>query len=786
MNEFAILKKQLKKLLMIFSILCFIACSKDNEYTGNNENNEESTESYTTSGQIEGIDINNCWLSTTFQEVKLEKNTFKIQSNNNNCVQTFIVRNDKDEILLMARVPLAEGETILIDAQSTALAMITWHPLFSPIKNDKFQELVDAIANSPKYQIFYNEVAKAINSNRNLYDETNETLISALGNLIDDLFSDFINENGYATLIKELDSSESINTKAIYNHPQINPTYIDAQINDNKLSLRTIWMTPRYYGTITKPNGTILEKEIPSRDDFGVLDIISNRTTRGQPMEFTFEDEGGHQFYFSRINEKATFDFYAKIASGILSTLGISSNPNDNIIIDLSNAITSVLANVTDGNITTKECLVLAYEASLDQLSKGSYFGYDIKEQVATFCKYAAKTLFWYNKIKGAANLALRLAYAFKAPETFSFCLCYYNNEVTTCTEASLFKVSGDEQIGNAYQTLPLPLTVYVQTLGDDGVYYEPSEYHRVKFEVISGNGYLENDLVAADENKQASTYWTLGDEEEQKVRAVVVDIITEEEISESVYFTAKVETSEERKILIELYQSTNGDNWINNTNWCSNKPLNEWYGITLNEEGYIQSISLENNNLDGVADIHGLVYLNKLDLSNNPLTELSIQETALKTIALNNCITKFGNVHLSGISDINVSNCNEIGTISLDGCQTLTTTNCNFGENTGFNGTVHTALIENCQMFNCSLNADYFTFRNSTTTDTWYAVVSTQANLINSYCSTICYWDFQDGCSLNVSNTTFWRTDWQEEQILTVSFSCVMGGENLIWNSIF
>ena len=36
-----------------------------------------------------------------------------------------------------------------------------------------------------------------------------------------------------------------------------------------------------------------------------------------------------------------------------------------------------------------------------------------------------------------------------------------------------------------------------------------------------------------------------------------------------------------EREALIALYKATNGDNWTNNTNWCSDKPVSEWYGIT-------------------------------------------------------------------------------------------------------------------------------------------------------------------------------------------------------------
>ena len=42
-----------------------------------------------------------------------------------------------------------------------------------------------------------------------------------------------------------------------------------------------------------------------------------------------------------------------------------------------------------------------------------------------------------------------------------------------------------------------------------------------------------------------ASVEWTLGESGEQEVRAVVIDIITEKEISEPVYFKANLEKAE-------------------------------------------------------------------------------------------------------------------------------------------------------------------------------------------------------------------------------------------------
>lgn len=62
------------------------------------------------------------------------------------------------------------------------------------------------------------------------------------------------------------------------------------------------------------------------------------------------------------------------------------------------------------------------------------------------------------------------------------------------------------------------------------------------------------------------------------------------------------------KEALIELYHATDGENWENNTNWLSDKPVGEWYGVnnsrmtlSLHVIGdYILFVDLQNNNLYG------------------------------------------------------------------------------------------------------------------------------------------------------------------------------------------
>ena len=100
-------------------------------------------------------------------------------------------------------------------------------------------------------------------------------------------------------------------------------------------------------------------------------------------------------------------------------------------------------------------------------------------------------------------------------------------------------------------------------------------------------------------------------------------------------------ELEEERDILIAFYNAMGGDGWNNKTNWGSDQPLNEWYGVGLDETGHVRNLILSNNNLIGKipAVLSGLKHVVEIYLSNNHITgvETGFQPMpSLESIALN------------------------------------------------------------------------------------------------------------------------------------------------------
>ena len=77
-----------------------------------------------------------------------------------------------------------------------------------------------------------------------------------------------------------------------------------------------------------------------------------------------------------------------------------------------------------------------------------------------------------------------------------------------------------------------------------------------------------------------------------------------------------------EREILVNLYNSLNGDNWYRNDLWLTNSNHCDWYGIGC-QDGKVIEINLRGNNLQGLPspDIFYLQELQILWLYSNPIT---------------------------------------------------------------------------------------------------------------------------------------------------------------------
>ena len=84
----------------------------------------------------------------------------------------------------------------------------------------------------------------------------------------------------------------------------------------------------------------------------------------------------------------------------------------------------------------------------------------------------------------------------------------------------------------------------------------------------------------------------------------------------------APMDSAEDRAALVELYNATGGASWTNNTNWLSDRPIREWYGVSNDPDGRVSELWLSRNQLTGEipAELGNLSNLERLWLYDNKL----------------------------------------------------------------------------------------------------------------------------------------------------------------------
>ena len=78
-----------------------------------------------------------------------------------------------------------------------------------------------------------------------------------------------------------------------------------------------------------------------------------------------------------------------------------------------------------------------------------------------------------------------------------------------------------------------------------------------------------------------------------------------------------------DRNALVALYNATGGPEWTHNDNWLTDEPLDEWYGVVVDDAGRVTGLHLPRNGLQGelpaaLGDLDGL---RSLHLHANELT---------------------------------------------------------------------------------------------------------------------------------------------------------------------
>ena len=712
-------------------------------------------------------------IESLIDDSELTEEGFTIEVFSNNLPQ-YIYVTDADGNIRMMSHTYPKDIPLQIDAHSTALALVTMLPPFLCSSSEVFEEVKKTIVGFSCFSNVVIEVQKCIDENKEILSTDNTVLLQAISTLVEDLH--------------EPTSRSYIGTPI----EGINTVHLDVarMALSNTLNIRNTELYPPYECTIKDENDKLVMYDmIPSAEGYGgwvgIQDVFVNNSQHYGPcVEFPLLTPGVYSVLCDGTTDVANHHFVGYLANDIFSCLG-------GIMFDVpllakiwgqysvfpsfyANVKTNILEPYKHGDMEQKEAVEefirLFFKLSMELIPESLEYDQYIKllkcvpqlkelkdkelRKIAlkdigkkASLAFLKKVLFassCYDLIKGGFNLYSRFNYWKNSTPQISFKVRYHNNpnnEIVCYSESALEIVKGNEQIGQKGVQLEVPLTVKVVTTADNGLPYWNDRLY-VKFETIDGAGYVTNYIKLDEETKLSSVNWTLGYSGEQKVRVVAIDLFTETEISEPIYFTAHFEGEEEkgtvtttgstnetqttatlsgniqgyetddfqhrygiiystdtnptasngtivysnniqengnysvdvtsltenttyyyrafvinggnyvygdvmsfmtqskkseRDILIAFYNANGGDNWRDKRNWCTDKPLGEWGGISTNKDGFVVNISLRYNyssHVVGNVVLNGLTHLENLHLDNHQITALDVSGcTNLKTI---------------------------------------------------------------------------------------------------------------------------------------------------------
>lgn len=280
--------------------------------------------------------------------------------------------------------------------------------------------------------------------------------------------------------------------------------------------------------------------------------------------------------------------------------------------------------------------------------------------------------------------------------------------------EGTLFKVSAVPKFSNTTlkKSSNAPTSIYASTLASG--YTMPVD---IGFTLFEGN---KEEGVAEEGKTTYALKGYKGVEEYMGVSSIYHDINPDDKFT--VFPTVKLwgiemiaepsaEMDDLREHLIRFYESTNGDNWYCNDNWCSDKPINTWYGVDYyydyDNQTYDYSrvqLSLSENNLSGYGNLENFTALGRLYCYGNQLTNLNLTGcTGLEIISCGwNRLTK---LDVRGLTSLKLLYCgrnedegpsdgDSLEELNASGCTALKEIKCYFAHLTSLNVSGCTALV--------------------------------------------------------------------------------------------
>ena len=177
--------------------------------------------------------------------------------------QMIVVADADDHILMLYRGVLHEGQTVELNSHTSALAMITAHPLVSMVGDSDYASIIRIIENLQSFTELETLVASRISSGADLFDTLNTQLLNAVKLVMDELLGSAPTADG-----------KDAGALPWADYSPLRFEWVNE--SQGKFNLSNYSLVPTYYGTISTPEGRTDKLVLPTVGSYSFVGAAGN------------------------------------------------------------------------------------------------------------------------------------------------------------------------------------------------------------------------------------------------------------------------------------------------------------------------------------------------------------------------------------------------------------------------------------------------------------------------------------------------------------------------------
>ena len=432
-------------MLLVVATFFVAGCEKDND-------NDVKLVPISCTVDLQGTDRNGLSVMTMGSGYSLSSDSSQLMVQVSDMPQLLIVADEDNNVRMLYRGVVSEGQSIVINKHTTALAMVTCNPYVAMVGDSDFTNMTAAIEQLRSFQSFEALVEVQVDRGRDLFDTNNSQLMHSIEAVFEELLG------------TEPDTMAGSKDGAPMPWADYRPLRFEwVNQSQGRFYLSNYSLVPTYYGTITTESGGEKRLVLPTISSYSLVGAAWNLLWRdpdafhGERVEVSLTEDENNTIELTNLHDaRAVVDIGAHMLGDLLNI--ISFKLPDDWSHEVATTAGSIIANAVaagvqaDNDNRIRACAESIAEESL------SYIKGKLKEYISTagvtlvadVTKKAwakkvleigvGKILAWYNATEGSANLAMRIYYLIRYPNDISFCAWYgqetgekSNMQVTEC-----------------------------------------------------------------------------------------------------------------------------------------------------------------------------------------------------------------------------------------------------------------------------------------------------------------------------------------------------------------